>query len=418
MTPAIRVRHSASNARSGVPIDARPSPICASGRRLGVASRCGRRTRARRAPVAGLVRRRRAARPRGAGQRRRRRSRRRRHLPGSRSPTSPAGRACVLGGRAADRPRGRARDADAYNRAWPPRAKDGVYAWLDAVDTSAMSADEKRGLRQLRPAWDNYFTGTTRSSRWLSAGRTRAPTALESINGGEAGEGYGIVLDLADAIRHRPRIAPPQLRIDQDRAQSRATVLLSVVGALAVVSRCDAGPAGRPLGGPAAAPGDGALEAAGQVTSPSTPASRRPTRSGEMAASLAAMQASLREVLSSVVAVRRCRGGVVGGAVGVLRADLGVGAGDLAPSPASCRARRRRSSRNVQTVAAGAEEMGASIREIASNAAEASEVAAACGDRRGDDHGDGRQAGRVVGRDRQRRQGDHEHRRADRTCWR
>ena len=33
-------------------------------------------------------------------------------------------------------------------------------------------------------------------------------------------------------------------------------------------------------------------------------------------------------------------------------------------------------SRNVQTVAAGAEEMGASIREIASNAAEASEVAA------------------------------------------
>ena len=36
----------------------------------------------------------------------------------------------------------------------------------------------------------------------------------------------------------------------------------------------------------------------------------------------------------------------------------------------------RRSARNVQTVAAGAEQMGASIREIASNAAEASEVAA------------------------------------------
>ena len=47
-----------------------------------------------------------------------------------------------------------------------------------------------------------------------------------------------------------------------------------------------------------------------------------------------------------------------------------------ARSPAWCPAPPRRSRRSVQTVAAGAEEMGASIREIATNAAEASEVAA------------------------------------------
>ena len=50
-------------------------------------------------------------------------------------------------------------------------------------------------------------------------------------------------------------------------------------------------------------------------------------------------------------------------------------------------------SRSVQTVAAGAEQMGASIREIATNAAEASEVAARAVDRRGDDDRHGRQAG-------------------------
>ena len=61
------------------------------------------------------------------------------------------------------------------------------------------------------------------------------PATMESINGGEAGEGYGIVLDLADAIQASAEDRAAQLRVDQDRAQSRATVLLSVVGALAVV---------------------------------------------------------------------------------------------------------------------------------------------------------------------------------------
>ena len=64
-----------------------------------------------------------------------------------------------------------------------------------------------------------------------------------------------------------------------------------------------------------------------------------------------------------------------------------------ARSPAWSPGPPRRSRRSVQTVAAGAEEMGASIREIASNAAAASEVAAQGGDRGRDDDGDGGQAG-------------------------
>ena len=51
------------------------------------------------------------------------------------------------------------------------------------------------------------------------------------------------------------------------------------------------------------------------------------------------------------------------------RGDLGAGQGSSRPRPS-------KSARNVQTVATGAEEMGASIKEIAKNATEAAKVAA------------------------------------------
>ena len=64
-------------------------------------------------------------------------------------------------------------------------------------------------------------------------------------------------------------------------------------------------------------------------------------------------------------------------------------------------------STNVQTVSAGSEQMGASIREIAQNATEVSRVAAQAVDGRRRHHRDRRQAGRVLAGDRQRGQGDH-----------
>ena len=106
-------------------------------------------------------------------------------------------------------------------------------------------------------------------------------------------------------------------------------------------------------------------------------------------------------------------GGVVGGAVGVVGADLGVGGGDLAPSPVSCPAAAEEVSRSVQTVAAGAEQMGASIREIASNAAEASEVAARAVTAAETTTATVAKLGESSRGDRQRGEGDHAHRRAD-----
>jgi methyl-accepting chemotaxis protein len=95
---------------------------------------------------------------------------------------------------------------------------------------------------------------------------------------------------------------------------------------------------------------------------------------GRMAAALDSAQASLREVLSSVVSSAD--------AVAASSEELSASSAQISASAEETSAQSGvvasaadEVSRSVQTVAAGAEQMGASIREIASNAAEASEVA-------------------------------------------
>ena len=266
--------------------------------------------------------------------------------------------------------------ADAYNRNGMLEAKQGVYDWIDAVDTSPMSAAEKAAFDQLRPAWDNYFTWDDQVVAWLSMGTHESyVTTMESINGGEAGEGYGIVLDLADTIQASANDRAAQLRVDQDRAQTQATVLLSVVGVLAVVlaamlALLAARSVVRPLRRVQAA-----LDAAGQGDLTFVTGVTQRDEVGEMAASLAVMQANLRQVLSSVVESAD--------AVAASSEELSASSSQISASAEETSAQSgvvssaaEEVSRSVQTVAAGAEQMGASIREIASNAAEASEVAA------------------------------------------
>ena len=96
---------------------------------------------------------------------------------------------------------------------------------------------------------------------------------------------------------------------------------------------------------------------------------------GQMAASLDAAQASLRGVMTTVVASAD--------AVAASSEELSASSAQISASAEETSAQSgvvsgaaEEVSRSVQTVAAGAEQMGASIREIATNAAEASQVAA------------------------------------------
>jgi methyl-accepting chemotaxis protein len=265
---------------------------------------------------------------------------------------------------------------DGYNRAGFLDSKKSLYAWLDSVDTSDMNASESAGFKKLRPAWDDFFRWDDQVVAWVRPGGQAAlATAMNSINGGDAGAGYGNVMDIADAISSSATHRLADVHKQQSAAQHRATLVLSVAGGLAVVlavllALLAARSVVRPLRRVKAA-----LEAAGQGDLTFDTGVTQRDEVGEMAASLATMQTSLREVLSSVVASAD--------AVAASSEELSVSSAQISASAEETSAQSgvvssaaEEVSRSVQTVAAGAEQMGASIREIASNAAEASEVAA------------------------------------------
>jgi methyl-accepting chemotaxis protein len=265
---------------------------------------------------------------------------------------------------------------DAYNRAGLLDSKDAVYAWLDEVDTSAMDADEARAFAELRPAWDNYFTWDDQVVRWLSEGTPQGNrAALESINGGEAGEGYGMVLDLADRIQASATERGDRLRAEQEAAQGRATALLVAVGVLAVLL---AGLCALVVGRSVVRPlrrvqALAARLAAGDLTE--STGVRQRDEVGQVAAALDAAQEGLRSVMAAVAGAAD--------AVAASSEELSASSAQISASAEETSAQSgvvagaaEEVSRSVQTVAAGAEQMGASIREIASNAAEASAVAA------------------------------------------
>ncbi len=114
---------------------------------------------------------------------------------------------------------------------------------------------------------------------------------------------------------------------------------------------------------------------------------------------------------------RRLRGPDPAAVRGVA-ADRGRRRGDLGPGRRRGGRRRRGVAQRRRPSRPGSEEMGASIREIAHSANEAARVAAAGRLDRGDHERDRRQARHLQPGDRQRGQGDHLDRRADRTCWR
>ena len=233
---------------------------------------------------------------------------------------------------------------DSYNRAGFLDSKQAVYDWLDDLDTSAMSADEKAAGREAAPGLGQLLPWDDQVVAWVRPGtQAGLATAMTSINGGDAGAAYGIVLGIADTIADSAKARLAGLHDEQPASQHRATALLWSGGALALLLA--------------------ALLAWTMTRSLVRPLSRiREVRRGRgrarphrehradqrrrgRAHRCRAGRRGRRGAGRSSHAARHVGGrggGVVGGAVGVLGADLGVGGGDLARSPAWCPPPRRR----------------------------------------------------------------------------
>src|SRR5689334_20003705 len=56
---------------------------------------------------------------------------------------------------------------DDYNRAGLLQNKKDTYAWLDAADTSGMTAAERSRFAKVRPAWDSFFQWDDHVGAWI-----------------------------------------------------------------------------------------------------------------------------------------------------------------------------------------------------------------------------------------------------------
>ena len=263
-----------------------------------------------------------------------------------------------------------------YNRQGELKAKQAVYDGLAAAHTADMTADERAAFASLRPAWDDFFTWDTTVMQWLSADtRPSRARAMTSINGGDAADAYGRILEITDALdasvearAAAVRAESAQVRVTGLRVLGAALLLAlilaftlstwvtrSVVRPLAVVvtalhrlsqrdltARADLGTRdelGR-LGDALNQTADSLRDTVGAITG--------------HAGNLASAAEHLTEASTRIAASSR--------AVDAQAAEVSRAADDV--------------SGNVRTMAAGSQEMGLAIDEIARNAGAAAGVAA------------------------------------------
>ncbi|WP_454083769.1 methyl-accepting chemotaxis protein [Georgenia sp. Marseille-Q6866] len=264
---------------------------------------------------------------------------------------------------------------DSYNMAGMAESRQAVEAWLDELDAVDLRPEEEQVFGGLRPAWEDFFAWDAQVVEWLAPDTQEGQeTALESINGGEAGEAYSTVLAIADEAQALADEQVAAAQAAQADGQATAVTRLAAVGVIGILL---------------------AVLFAGRTTRLLL---RRITRLRHVAERLSAGDLTARTDLTrtdelgdvghaldeGVAAVRDLVSAVgdsahrVSGSTGELEARTQRVAGEVAQTSAqsaAAAAAAEQVSASVQTVAAGAEQMGASIREIARTAGEAASVA-------------------------------------------
>ena len=264
---------------------------------------------------------------------------------------------------------------DAGNRAGFLADADKLRTLLTKMPTGVLTAPEGKNFDKIVADWDKFFAFDDQVVALYNQDTAASTDAADALILGDSYNVYFEIIDLTHKLRSSLEKRTAQAIAAADAQQTSTTRLivgvivaglLVVLGIALVVARRIM----RPLTAVtslAAAMAQGDLTRASGVD--------QNDEVGRMAAALDQAQASLRAVLSGVVASAD--------AVAASSEELSASSAQISASAEETSAQSgvvssaaEEVSRSVQTVAAGAEQMGASIREIASNAAEASEVAA------------------------------------------
>ncbi|GAA4316396.1 hypothetical protein GCM10023162_22940 [Klenkia terrae] len=229
---------------------------------------------------------------------------------------------------------------------------------------------------ELEPAWDSYFSWDDQVVEWIRPGtQAGLATAQTSINGGEAGEAYTIVLGIADTIATSAQARLDALGAEQSAAQTRATWLLWSAGVLGVLlAALLAWRVTRSL----ARPLDRIRHVAEGLGSGDLTRRTGLTGAGEMGRTGAALDVAAEQLRGVMASVVDSADAVAASSqqLSASAAQISASSEETSVQSGAVSGAADEVSRSVATVAAGAEQMSASIREIAQNANEAARVAA------------------------------------------
>jgi methyl-accepting chemotaxis protein len=263
-----------------------------------------------------------------------------------------------------------------YNRQGELKSKEAVYAGLAAAHTADLTVAERSLFAGLKPAWDDFFTWDATVMQWLAtddtAGRAKAMT---SVNGGEAAESYGKVLELTAALDDSVTARAEVLRADVAAVRDTGirvlggTLLAALILAFVMgiwVTRSVVRPLAVVVGALNRLAGRDLTARAGLD---------RGDELGRLGDAVDRTAASLSETVAAISGHA--------GSVSTAAADLSQVSARVAESnghvdtqTAAVALAAENVSGNVRTLAAGSHEMSAAIDEIARNAGEAARVAA------------------------------------------
>jgi methyl-accepting chemotaxis protein len=266
---------------------------------------------------------------------------------------------------------------DSYNRKGELSDKASIYELLDSARTADMTQSERELWNQLRPAWDGFFTWDATLMEWLKDD-TQAARAkvMDNVNGGEAADAYGVVLDISDKLSTSVSARIAAMSDEAESVRRTGYIVLAVTLGAALLLAVALGvrttrKITRPLKVVVAALGG---LAGGDLTV------RADLHGQDELATLGRALDNTIDGLRGMITTLAANAGSMSAAT----AQLAGNAGDIAATARKTSSRADlvatgadQVSSNVQIVAAGSEEMSASIAEIARNASDAAHVAAA-----------------------------------------
>jgi methyl-accepting chemotaxis protein len=264
---------------------------------------------------------------------------------------------------------------DGYNRQGELKSKKALYDGLKATDTGGMTAAERAVFEGLEPAWDDFFSWDEKLDEWLAADtRPAIAKTMTSVNGGEASEAYGKVLEITAALDESVNARAETLRAEVAEVRTTALTMLGIALTLAVMVAVLMGVwVTRSVVGPLAVVVGALRRLADRDLTTSVDLKRR-DELGRLGEAVNETAASLRATVSAIAGHA--------GAVATASHELSTVSEQIADAStamdtqaATVASSAGHVSGNVQTLQAGSSEMSQAIDEIARNAGEAARVA-------------------------------------------